>query len=53
MSLYDHIPENIFSILASKNKLLYSNALFVVLDAFKTHLCLSSRKCIKVARKSA
>ena len=38
MSLYDHIPENIFSILASKNKLLYSNALFVVLDAFKTHL---------------
>lgn len=38
LSLYDIIPENLFSVLASKNKSLYSNALFVVLDAFKTHL---------------
>ena len=38
MSLYDIVPENLFSVLASRNKLLYSNALFVVLDAFKTHL---------------
>ena len=41
MSLYDVIPENLFSVLASKNKGLYSSALFVVLDAFKTHLRIS------------
>lgn len=38
MSLYDIIPENLFSPLASKNKGLYCNALFVVLDSFKAHL---------------
>ena len=38
MSLYDIIPENLFSVLASKNKSLYCNALFVVLDSFKAHL---------------
>lgn len=38
MSLYDIIPENLFSLLASKNKGLYCNALFVVLDSFKAHL---------------
>lgn len=38
MSLYDIVPENLFSVLASGNKSLYSNALFVVPDAFKTHL---------------
>ncbi len=38
MSLYDIIPENLFSVLASKNKGLYSNALFVVLDSFKAQL---------------
>ena len=38
MSLYDIIPENLFSVLASKNKGLYCNALFVVLDSFKAHL---------------
>lgn len=38
MSLYDVIPENLFSVLASKNKGLYCNALYVVLDLFKTHL---------------
>lgn len=41
MSLYDIIPENLFSVLASKNKGLYSSALFVVLDSFKTHLRIS------------
>lgn len=41
MSLYDIIPENLFSVLASKNKGLYSSALFVVLDSFKTHLKIS------------
>ena len=38
MSLYDIIPENLFSVLASKNKGLYCNALFVVLESFKAHL---------------
>ncbi|MCM1059649.1 MAG: DUF5716 family protein [Eubacterium sp.] len=38
MSIYDIIPENLFSILASKNKGLYCNALFVVLTSFKAHL---------------
>ncbi len=38
MSLYDIIPENLFSVLASKNKGLYCNALFVVLDSFKAQL---------------
>ncbi len=41
MSLYDIIPENLFSVLASKNKNLYCNALFVVLDSFKAHLKIS------------
>lgn len=38
MSLYDIIPENLFSVLASKNKSLYCSTLFVVLEAFKTQL---------------
>ncbi len=38
MYLYDVIPENLFSVLASKNKALYVEALFVLLDAFKQHL---------------
>lgn len=41
MSLYDIIPENLFSVLASKNKHLYCNALFVVLESFKSHLKIS------------
>lgn len=38
MNLYDVIPENLFSVLASKNKNLYVKTLFVLLDAFKQHL---------------
>jgi len=38
MSLYDEIPEGLFSILASKNKCLYSKALFVVFEAFNCKL---------------
>lgn len=38
MSLYDEIPEGLFSILASKNKGLYSKALFVVFEAFNSKL---------------
>ena len=38
MSLYDEIPEGLFSILASKNKGLYTKALFVVFEAFNSKL---------------
>lgn len=38
MNLYDVVPENLFSILASKNKGLYAKALFVLLEAFKRQL---------------
>lgn len=38
MDLYDVIPENLFSPLASKNKSLYVKGLFVFLDAFKQQL---------------
>ena len=41
MDLYEIVPENLFSVLVSKNKRLYANALFVLLDAFKTHLQIS------------
>ena len=41
MDLYEIVPENLFSVLVSKNKRLYVNALFVLLDAFKTHLQIS------------
>ena len=36
--LFDHIPENLFSILASANKKLYIEALFVLRKAFKIEL---------------
>ena len=38
MDLYNVIPENLFSPLASKNKSLYVKGLFVLLDAFKQQL---------------
>ncbi len=38
MSLFNKIPENIFSILASKNKRIYTDALFVIREAFKIHM---------------
>ena len=38
MNLYDIIPENLFSILASKNKSLYVKSLFVLLEAFMRQL---------------
>ena len=41
MDLYDIVPENLFSVLVSKNKRLYINSLFVLLDAFKMHLQIS------------
>jgi len=48
MELYNVIPDNLFSVLASKNKKLYANALFVVLDAFKLHLKISKDELISM-----
>ncbi|MCD4713086.1 MAG: DUF5716 family protein [Clostridiales bacterium] len=41
MHLFDKIPENLFSILASKNKRIYLDVLFVVQEGFKYELTLS------------
>lgn len=48
MNLYDVIPENLFSVLASKNKNLYVKTLFVLLDAFKQHLIISKDELISM-----
>lgn len=48
MNLYDVIPENLFSILASKNKGLYVKTLFVLLDAFKLHLKISKDELVSM-----
>ncbi|MCH5193723.1 MAG: hypothetical protein J1F11_07160 [Oscillospiraceae bacterium] len=48
MNLYDVIPENLFSVLASKNKGLYVKTLFVLLEAFKLHLKISKDDLISM-----
>ncbi len=48
MSLYDVVPENLFSVLASKNKGLYVNTLFVLLEAFKLHLRISKDELVSM-----
>ena len=48
MDLYNIIPDNLFSVLASKNIKLYANALFVVLDAFKQHLKISKDELVSM-----
>lgn len=48
MNLYDVIPENLFSVLASKNKWLYVKTLFVLLEAFKQHLKISKDELISM-----
>lgn len=48
MNLYDVVPENLFSVLASKNKNLYVKTLFVLLDAFKQHLKISKDELISM-----
>lgn len=48
MNLYDIVPENLFSVLASKNKGLYVNTLFVLLDAFKLHLRISKDELVSM-----
>lgn len=41
MNLFDKIPENFFSILVSKNKKIYIDALFVLGEAFKQEMTIS------------
>ncbi|HEY8421802.1 MAG TPA: Wadjet anti-phage system protein JetA family protein [Thermoclostridium sp.] len=41
MKLFDRLPPNLFSILVSKNKALYTEALFVLRKAFKQHMTIS------------
>lgn len=41
MNLFDRLPSNLFSILVSKNKALYAEALFVLRKAFKQHMTIS------------
>nr|MBO2493634.1 hypothetical protein [Clostridia bacterium]PZN11917.1 MAG: hypothetical protein DIU64_01195 [Caldicoprobacter oshimai] len=38
MHLFDVLPENLFSILASKNKYIYVDALFVLRKAFRQEM---------------
>jgi hypothetical protein len=40
VKLFDKLPPNLFSILVSKNKALYAEALFVLRKAFKQHMTL-------------
>lgn len=48
LDLYEVIPENLFSILVSKNKGLYVKSLFVLLDAFKQHLKISKDELVSM-----
>lgn len=48
MNLYDVIPENLFSVLASKNRNLYVKTLFVLLEAFKQHLKISKNELVSM-----
>jgi hypothetical protein len=41
VKLFDKLPPNLFSILVSKNKALYAEALFVLRKAFKQHMTLN------------
>ncbi len=52
MQLYDIIPDNLFSPLASKNKRLYANGLFVILDAFRQQLKISKDELISMMSAS-
>jgi len=48
LSLFDIIPENLFSILFSKNKNLYVKSLFVLLDVFKKHMIIKKSELISM-----
>lgn len=46
MNLFEKIPENFFSILVSKNKKIYVDALFVLGEAFKQEMSISKENII-------
>ena len=46
MNIFDKIPENFFSILVSKNKNIYIDALFVLREAFKQEMTISKENII-------
>ena len=46
MNLFEKIPENFFSILVSKNKTIYIEALFVLGEAFKQEMSISKDNLI-------
>lgn len=48
MHLFDRIPDNLFSILVSKNKRIYLDALFVVHEGFKFELTLTRSELVSM-----
>lgn len=48
MKLFDILPPNLFSILTSKNKLIYTDALFVLRRAFKQEMTISKTELISM-----
>lgn len=40
MNLFDIVPENLFSVLSSQNKKIYTNALFVIKECYKQEMSL-------------
>lgn len=46
MNLFDKIPENFFSILVSKNKNIYIDALFVLRETFKQEMLISKENIV-------
>ena len=46
MNIFNKIPENFFSILVSKNKNIYIDALFVLREAFKQEMTISRENII-------
>ena len=48
MKLFDVLPHNLFSILVSKNKSLYVEALFVLRKAFKQEMTISKSDLVSM-----
>ena len=46
VNLFDKIPENFFSILVSKNKNIYIDALFVLRETFKQEMLISKENIV-------
>jgi len=50
MNLFEVLPQNLFSILVSKNKHIYVDALFILRKAFKQEMSILKRDLITMAR---